>query len=869
MGDDIGGVEASGAAVLYLDRASGEVYELNDPARALLGLGDVGLAGQSWWSVLGVASSGTPLAYAIESGCRVALPPLLLQPPQADELVAGGYLFCRQHQGREVTVLLLFPVAGGEQLPLPISPGAGIAPEVGPSDVLAVVGVDQPGGEGQWRGADIARCMIDVRRGLLQIVPAGARVGLPSGATIAVVLRAVTIEEAQDISRALLSHLSPMFSAGDKPGTGIRICIGLAQCQVGQSHLSVIMAANNALLRLQRANSGELIAVTDDPDELALMVQATYTDGIFSEFRSSPQALAYLGDLVALGIDPRHPGDYLGRVVGLTLRQQDVTVAAVYRRRHDDSYEYLLGGLAADEAVSMIAESQLPKGIKGQAKKLDTQQLREQDSIRHGAPGIAVFPLKLDASVLGCLVLQYKKDSKGLQPDFVPDASALHFLAGELSTLPDWRQARDNFTVPTRAPVQPIDYQLEGYVDDNLEGAIDQAVFLSHVDMPVAVIGPRGTGKLYVAKVIHQESGAAPDKLVAIDCREFRSRKEALNRIARELEKSSGKTLVFKSPHLMNADAQLKLARQISTRILADTSPPRYLPEARFVALFPDSLEHLVAHGGLNEKLASVFAGYPIIVPPIRDRKRAVLRWAHKILAQESARRDRQVIGFTPDAEQAMLSYDWPGNISEMRQTIASALDKTVKEWITPVDLAMFRGLSPTPAAGPPDKRPFLQALIDDVPEEPAYAPTGLDELGVALGEALHSLLELESLKPLGAWLDDEVVLAVCERFRGNMPGAAQFLHTRARNISRWMPKILSRDHERSGSSLWQGPRRLIKQWIKESAPMDEPPQQLVQALLLSHVVRQCDAMGVADRARIMGVSTPTYQKRLQEMLDQ
>ena len=125
-----------------------------------------------------------------------------------------------------------------------------------------------------------------------------------------------------------------------------------------------------------------------------------------------------------------------------------------------------------------------------------------------------------------------------------------------------------------------------------------------------------------MAKVIHQESGAAPEQMVVIDCREFRSRKDALNRIARELERSAGKTLVFKSPHLMNPDAQLKLARQISSRMLADTSPPRYLPAARMIALFPDNLEHLVRYGGLNERLASVFAGYPIRVPPIRDRKR-------------------------------------------------------------------------------------------------------------------------------------------------------------------------------------------------------------------------------------------------------
>ena len=111
----------------------------------------------------------------------------------------------------------------------------------------------------------------------------------------------------------------------------------------------------------------------------------------------------------------------------------------------------------------------------------------------------------------------------------------------------------------------------------------------------------------------------------------------------------------------MAPDAQLKLARQISSRTLADVKPARYLPGAKYVALFPDSLDRLVLHAGLTERLASVFAGYPINVPPLKDRKQAVLRWAHKILSQESAARDRPIKGFTPDAEQAMLSHEWPG----------------------------------------------------------------------------------------------------------------------------------------------------------------------------------------------------------------
>ena len=54
------------------------------------------------------------------------------------------------------------------------------------------------------------------------------------------------------------------------------------------------------------------------------------------------------------------------------------------------------------------------------------------------------------------------------------------------------------------APAQGVDAALDGYVVDNMEGAVDQAAFLAKVDLPVAVIGARGTGKMYLARVVHE-----------------------------------------------------------------------------------------------------------------------------------------------------------------------------------------------------------------------------------------------------------------------------------------------------------------------------------------------------------------------------
>jgi GGDEF domain-containing protein len=72
----------------------------------------------------------------------------------------------------------------------------------------------------------------------------------------------------------------------------------------------------------------------------------------------------------------------------------------------------------------------------------------------------------------------------------------------------------------TKLPdINPMEKDIAGYVTDNMEGAVDQAAFLGKLDTPVAIIGSAGTGKMYVARVFHEASGAAPELLVQVASR--------------------------------------------------------------------------------------------------------------------------------------------------------------------------------------------------------------------------------------------------------------------------------------------------------------------------------------------------------------
>lgn len=831
-----------GTAVVLIARSSGEVL-LSQGSFLEPHCGK--WPGRDWRDALDIPPEQLAvISEAIDAGLAAVLPPTILCASQDREVLVSGLLAPQQWQGRE-TVLLLLREAGSRDTDLFLQ-----ALEEGDSAV--VLGVDALEYSPNRGVAFVDGLMMDLRAAAQQVLRDGDRVGLPSGACLPIILPGVEPTEALDICRALLSHLHSL--PGAQGSAWGRASIGVARRGELQGALATFVAANNALGQAQRQATDERIHFSSPWDQFGQVAAAIHSSGLFADSACLDARAGFLRELVAL------PGTgttaYLWQVVELVLRQPGVAASGLYRRNYAGRFEFVAGGVNGEGVPQEITARQMPRSLKNAERALNTISGPSD-------PALQLLYFGTEDAPLGCLAI-YAMATE--QASFCPGNAELHFLASVLEAMPGWGEQAGG---PAREPVpgEPMETGIEGYVIDNMEGATDQAAFLAQVDMPVAVIGPRGTGKMYIAQLILQHSGGSPDDMVRIDCREFRNRSEAMRVIAAALEQGEGKTLVFKSPHLMHPEAQLKLARQLGSRTLADGGSPRYLPVAKYVALFPDSLEHLMAHGGLEHRLASVFAGHPIRVPPIRDRKRAVMRWAHKILEQESGRLDRRVQGFTPDAAQALLQHDWPGNISEMRDVIREALGKTDKDWLTPVDLGLYSGLRADGGARSSSERPFLRVSQQEGEEPEHYQPSTQEALRVALGVALDTLLQTDTVKPLGTWLDDEVILAACERYRGDSGGAARFLHTRSRNISRWLPKILSRDHERSGSLLWQEPRKLVQQWIRETAQLTQSPQQLAQDMLMSHVLQQCDGISVADRARIMGVSTPTYQKRLKQLL--
>jgi DNA-binding NtrC family response regulator/PAS domain-containing protein len=851
----------SNTAEFVIDRQSERIVSCNTAAQNMFFLDKAQLQGQFWWQLLGNDKRQThPLLYAWESGARTIVPPAVLYTSTGQERVMTGLFTPGFDSTADLSALRLRECRNQEI--------SDIAEAASTNDTIACLGVDQISYGPDWSTSDDRYFLMDLRSSLLEIVRERDIVSLPQGRSIAILLRDIGLERADEVCAAFLSHLRSVPEHYGESAANVRMCIGLADYVKGQSSLQAMVMSNNALLCAQRDTTSKPIKMASGWDKHQLCGTMFVGGGVFSDPYSSNHYVTFRNELTKLVLVPDSPEDYLSRVLALLLRQSGVARIGIFRKRKDGRYRFLAGGQKIADSFTTYSETSAANVFSAAIKNPKGELLFEGSKIELAADEL-LQPLIYRKTLLGYVALVYEKNGeKTTNRRFTLDTGELFYLADQLPGLKKSTDAPDLQSIKGTRDATPLDTKIEGYVVDNMEGAVDQATFLAKLDVPVAIIGQRGTGKMYIGKIIHQESGGAEGMVVQIDCREFKSKDDAISRIGKLLERSEGKTLVFKSPHLMALDAQVKLARQISTRMLADAKPPRYLPSAKYVALFPETLEQLVQVSGLSERLASAFAGYPIQVPPVKDRKQAVLRWAYKILGQESAASERPVQGFTPDAEQAMLSHDWPGNISEMRQCIVGALERTDKEWITPVDLGLFKGISAQGTPKKSDPIPFLSIRALEPSEVEDYAATALEELDVALGVAVSHVAQGKNETPLGAWLEDELVLAVSDRYQGDLRLAADFLHTKPRNISRWMPKIADRQAARRADPIWRLPRRIVGEWVRETPHLSESPQLILENMLLSHVTTQCTNASVASRAKIMGVSVPTYQKKLQQISD-
>lgn len=218
----------------------------------------------------------------------------------------------------------------------------------------------------------------------------------------------------------------------------------------------------------------------------------------------------------------------------------------------------------------------------------------------------------------------------------------------------------------------------------------------------VLVLGESGTGKDVVARLIHDLSTRRDRSFVKIDCAAlpeelleselFGYEKGAFTGATESkpgrFEAADGGTLVLDEIASLSPSSQAKLLRVIEERSFERLGGKQSVRiDVRIIALANvDMKEAVRAHafrGDLYYRLAVVTIELPRLVNRIED----VPQLAEQFLKQFSARSGRAGVHLTSEAMEVLKSYDFPGNVRELRNIIEHAMLAAHRDAIEPEQL--------------------------------------------------------------------------------------------------------------------------------------------------------------------------------------
>ena len=202
-------------------------------------------------------------------------------------------------------------------------------------------------------------------------------------------------------------------------------------------------------------------------------------------------------------------------------------------------------------------------------------------------------------------------------------------------------------------------------------------------DAPVLIRAEAGAGKRTAAQRIHQMSIRRNQPFMALDCATLTV--EVLENSVTSLFRQG--TVLLEEVAGLTADCQAKLMQVLEQRKSREDGTAS---GARLVFTTGRDLEGELAARRFREDLYYRISGVCLRLPPLRQRREDILQLVSFFLARYAAELGRRLPRLSPEAEQRLRDYAWPGNLREL-QDVAKAVVVLGDESLV---LGGLRGLS-------------------------------------------------------------------------------------------------------------------------------------------------------------------------------
>ena len=220
-------------------------------------------------------------------------------------------------------------------------------------------------------------------------------------------------------------------------------------------------------------------------------------------------------------------------------------------------------------------------------------------------------------------------------------------------------------------------------------------------DISVLILGESGTGKEMTAQAIHERSSRKEKPFVAINCGAipenlleselFGHEKGAFTGAYAvkkgKFEHADGGTIFLDEIGEMPLTLQVKLLRFLQDRNVERVgSVSLRKVDIRIIAATNSDLRTSIADGKFRKDLFYRLNEFTINLPPIRERENDKLVLA-KFFLEKFCREKGSVKTFGCEAADAVMSYEWPGNVREIINKVRRAIVMGGSNIITPQDL--------------------------------------------------------------------------------------------------------------------------------------------------------------------------------------
>jgi transcriptional regulator with PAS, ATPase and Fis domain len=208
-------------------------------------------------------------------------------------------------------------------------------------------------------------------------------------------------------------------------------------------------------------------------------------------------------------------------------------------------------------------------------------------------------------------------------------------------------------------------------------------------DVTVMLTGETGTGKTYLAQLIHEYSPRKDERLMVIPCGAlvanlveselFGHVRGAFTGADRakvgKLEAAGEGTVLLDEIETLGFEQQANLLRVLETRQYEPVgSHQTQLCTARIIAASNCNLEEAVERGKFRRDLYYRLNIMAFYLPPLRERIQDIAPLARGIAARFSRRFNKNLEAISPEAIRALEAFRWPGNIRQLENVIQQAL---------------------------------------------------------------------------------------------------------------------------------------------------------------------------------------------------